>query len=152
MITVIRMVVLLCSSKERLISSMANTIPASGVLNAAATPAAAPARISPFSRSCLGNRGKAAQFVHDGCADLHGGAFAAHGCSAHQPQDGEDDFPDGHAQRKHLLADLAAFLRVQRCDDLGNAAALCSGKILSGDVDDQREPERGDQQRQIKTK
>jgi hypothetical protein len=35
------------ASKARLISSIPNTIPASGVLNAAATPAAAPARIRP---------------------------------------------------------------------------------------------------------
>ncbi len=35
------------ASKLRLISSMPNTMPASGVLNAADTPAAAPARISP---------------------------------------------------------------------------------------------------------
>ena len=34
-------------SKARLISSMPNTMPASGVLKAAATPAAAPARIRP---------------------------------------------------------------------------------------------------------
>ena len=38
------------ASKERLISSMPNTMPASGVLNAADTPAAAPARISPGCR------------------------------------------------------------------------------------------------------
>ncbi|MDB5397920.1 MAG: hypothetical protein JWM91_5426 [Rhodospirillales bacterium] len=37
-------------SKERVISSIANTIPASGVLKAAATPAAPPAKISPFYR------------------------------------------------------------------------------------------------------
>ena len=38
------------ASKERPISSMPKTIPASGVLKAAATPAEAPARISPGCR------------------------------------------------------------------------------------------------------
>ncbi len=38
------------ASKERLISSIPNTIPASGVLKAAATPAAAPARRKPPCR------------------------------------------------------------------------------------------------------
>jgi hypothetical protein len=41
------MIVLVRSSNERLISSMPKTIPASGVLNAAATPAAEPASMKP---------------------------------------------------------------------------------------------------------
>ena len=45
------------ASKERLISSIAKTIPASGVLKAAAMPAAEPARISP--RSCCRPRHRA---------------------------------------------------------------------------------------------
>ena len=43
-------------SNERLSSSMANTTPASGVLNAAATPAAPPASTSARSRSGRGKR------------------------------------------------------------------------------------------------
>ena len=45
--TVPMMIVLVRSSNERLISSMPKTIPASGVLNAAATPAAEPASMKP---------------------------------------------------------------------------------------------------------
>ena len=53
-ITVVSVVPLVRSSNDRDSSSMANTIPASGVLNAAATPAAPPASTSAWR--CPGNR------------------------------------------------------------------------------------------------
>src|SRR3954454_13153793 len=69
--TVPMITVLVRSSNERLISSMPNTIPASGVLKAAATPAAEPASMNPGWR-CGANP---AQRKHDRGADLHGRAF-----------------------------------------------------------------------------
>lgn len=46
----VRTRLLMRSSMARPSSSMANTMPVSGVLNIAAKPAALPARIRPFSR------------------------------------------------------------------------------------------------------
>jgi len=55
-ITAAKIVALVRGSKERHNSSIANTTPASGVLKAAATPAAPPARIRPRSTSAAGKR------------------------------------------------------------------------------------------------
>ena len=48
--TVLMITPLVRASNDRLISSMPKTMPASGVLNAAETPAAAPARMRPGCR------------------------------------------------------------------------------------------------------
>jgi hypothetical protein len=56
MITAVSKVPLVRSSKERAISSIANTMPASGVLNAAATPAPPPAMMRPRSMRWRGKR------------------------------------------------------------------------------------------------
>ena len=138
------MVVLLCSSKERLISSIQRRIECGGHAGCGT------GKDQSFFKIVLGKAGKTAQFVHDGRTDLHRRAFPAHSRSAHQPKDSKQDFPDRHAQRKHLFANLAAFFRVERSNDLRDAAALGAREIFSGDIDDQRKAGRGDQQRQIR--
>ncbi len=101
----------------------------------------------PFFHIVSGEAGEIAQAVHDGCADLHGGPFPAHGRTAEQPEDGERDLAEYDAKGKHALADDVVW--VKRCDRLWDAAALRSGKNFLGGDNDQRESERGDQQRQV---
>ena len=55
------------ASNERLISSMANTMPASGALNAAAIPAAEPARIKPRSLRSPRSRATCSMIVAPTC-------------------------------------------------------------------------------------
>ncbi len=90
------------ASNEWLSSSMANTTPASGVLNAAATPAPR-RRPAPWRgrRPRAAERSRRPIDVHDGGADLHGRALAPDRGAAGQPQHGQQDLAhrDPHRQR-----------------------------------------------------
>jgi len=99
---------------------------------------------------CPWEAGKISQSVHDGCADLHGGAFAPCGCSKEKAHDGENDLPGCHTQGKHSITDALVFFWIKRCNGLGGAAAFRSWKKPPGSDDDQNEPERGNQQGKIR--
>ena len=108
------------ASNDRLSSSMPKTMPARGVLKAAAIPAAAPAS----SRVLLiGDRRAAADEPHDGSADLDGRALAADRGAAKQSQHHDDDLAEGHAQRDERIA-RGWVLDLAGRDHLRNAAAL----------------------------
>lgn len=92
---------------------------------------------------------KSPQPVHDGCADLYGGAFASHRCTDEKPHDREHDLADGHARGKHLFAHLYAFFWIERCDGFWDAAALRSRKKSPAGINDQRESDRCKQQGEI---
>src|SRR6185312_15612084 len=101
-------------SKLRLSSSMPKTIPASGVLKAAATPAAAPTRISP---GCW--RGDMRPIANM----IEAPTFAADRAAAEQPEKRQQNFPYSDADRdepspRALIGESA------RGDRLRNAATL----------------------------
>ena len=150
MITAVTTVPDVRASNEWLSSSMAKTTPASGVLNAAATPAAPPASTSARSSSSRGRRATT-QRVHDRGTDLHGRAFTADRGAAGQAEQGQYDLADCDAHRKHAR-DRVAIGHVLRGDHLRNAAALRARENMAGQqergdeaggTDDERDPGTG---------
>src|SRR3954454_7241738 len=136
--TVPMITVLVRSSNERLISSMPNTIPASGVLKAAATPAAEPASMNPGWR-CGANP---AQRKHDRGADLHGRAFAPARGAAEKSEGQENNLAERDAQRHERAAERVVRAATRR-NHLRNPAALRAFEDVARQHRAERKSERG---------
>jgi hypothetical protein len=120
---------------------MANTMPASGVLNAAARPAAEPARMKrPAAAEA------SAQGVEQAGSHVHGRAFAAHRGAAEQRGQRQRHLADGHAQRQQALAKTFV-LDFQRGNRLRNARAARGPECAFGQPGEQGERDRCDQER-----
>ncbi len=126
---------------------MANTIPASGVLNAADSPAAAPAKHELSLDARVRARKEAPHVEHERRADLHRRTFAADRETAENRDERHRDLAEQNPQRKQAPARFG-HRTVKDSDHLWNAAALGAAKECARDEHAQRGGSRRDDERQ----
>jgi hypothetical protein len=136
-------------SKSRASSSMAKMMPASGVLNAADSPAAGQQQPPLELRVAMGI--EAPHLRHDRRTDVHRRPFAADGQASEQPDEGNDDLANYHANAEEASHQrvFSRGRRMERRNHLRDTAAFAAREPALGQKeredgqrrrDDEREP------------